>query len=163
MLSRLRGRRVLIDSNLLVLFCVGMSGPSYIARHKRLREFDATDFELLRGVVEAAEQLRILPNIATETSNLIRHFALPDRDRFSEVLKEAALTFAELPVASEHAVEQLEYARLGLTDAAILWALDEEKDLTLLTSDLDLYLAAARLEFEAVNFNHLRELRPDFR
>ncbi|WP_157384411.1 hypothetical protein [Nitratireductor soli] len=161
MLPLLRGRKLLVDSNLLVLLCVGNAGENYISSHKRLRAFDVTDFELLQKIVRDAAQLSILPNIATETSNLIRHFALPVRDRFSEVLKRMTLEFFEFSVPSRSAVEQPDYARLGLTDAAILKALERERDLMLITSDLGLYLAAMQRDFDAVNFNHLKEQRPD--
>lgn len=161
MLSQLRGRRLLLDSNLLVLLCVGNVGPEYIPRHKRLRAFDIADFILLQRIVGMAKELWLLPNVATETSNLVRHFPQPDRDYFSEALKQLALEFSELPVASRSAVEQAEYVRLGLADAAILTALEKEGDLLLMTTDLGLYLAASQQKFLATNFNHLKAQRPD--
>ncbi len=33
----------------------------------------------------------------------------------------------------------------------------------LLTDDLELYLAASYLKLKAVNYNHIRQARPDFR
>lgn len=161
MLSQLRGCRLLLDSNLLILLCVGSAGADYVSRHKRLRAFDTADVNLLQRAVGAARQLWILPNIATETSNLIRHFPLPDRNLFSEALKRVALEFSELPIASSGAVERTEYLRLGLADAAILKALEQERDLLLMTSDLGLFLAAIQQNFLAVNFNHLKAQRPD--
>jgi hypothetical protein len=57
-------------------------------------------------------------------------------------------------IESRVAASQSEFLRLGLTDAALLQAADEPA--TLLTADVDLYLAAVKRGFKAENFNYLR-------
>jgi hypothetical protein len=57
-------------------------------------------------------------------------------------------------------VRRTEYRRLGLADAALLCVADSGA--TILTDDVDLYLAAVRAGLKAINYNHIREMRPDF-
>ena len=61
----------------------------------------------------------------------------------------------EIYVESGQAAGHPALIRLGVTDAAILNAMTEDR--TLLTADLDLYLEAARLGHSAVNFTHYIE------
>lgn len=59
---------------------------------------------------------------------------------------------ASADVAKHHA-----FLRLGLTDCAILKLIADK--VPLMTTDLDLYLAAAKNNSNAINFNHLRQER----
>jgi hypothetical protein len=43
---------------------------------------------------------------------------------------------------------------LGLTDCALLSAIDRSH--LLLTADLDLFVAAVKRGYQAINFNHIR-------
>jgi hypothetical protein len=54
-----------------------------------------------------------------------------------------------------------EFIRLGLTDSVLLEL--GRSGATLLTVDLDLYLAALDAGLNVINYNHLKENRPDFR
>jgi len=66
----------------------------------------------------------------------------------------------EVFIRSEIAAKRPEHQRLGLTDSVLL---ELGKDnTTLLTSDLDLYLAAAQLDFDVINYRHIQSSRPDF-
>ena len=57
---------------------------------------------------------------------------------------------------SVRAAQSAPYESLGLVDAAIA-ALAREYKCTVLTDDLDLYLALSREGIMALNFAHLRE------
>jgi len=141
-----------LDANLLVLLVVGMASPAYISRHKRLRAYDVRDFELLRTVLSTASRVIVTPNTVTEASNLAGQISEPARTLVFTKLR-ALLTIAEERyVASRQAAENSTFLRLGITDAVVLDAMDVSS--TLLTSDLDLYLEAARQGRTVVNFNH---------
>ncbi len=66
-----------------------------------------------------------------------------------------ATTGMEISIKSADALNDPDYLRLGLTDAAILTALSDQ--VALLTADLDLYLAALERRHRATNFGHLRD------
>jgi predicted nucleic acid-binding protein len=58
-------------------------------------------------------------------------------------------------VPSGAAAQRKEFIRLGLADAALLEI--AAKNVTLLTTDFDLYNAALAKGAKAFNFNHLRD------
>ena len=147
---------VLLDSNLLVLFIAGMSSREYIGRHRRLRDYSEEDFDLLVEFIRPMSALVVTPNILTEASNLLSGIAEPARSHIADTFRQIVGSMDERFVQSTRAVEQREFPRLWLTDAAVLTELANSH--VLLTADLDLYLAASQRRYSAVNFNHLRQL-----
>jgi hypothetical protein len=147
---------VLLDSNLLVLLVAGMSSREYIGRHRRLRDYSEEDFDLLVEFIRPMSALIVTPNILTETSNLLSGIGEPARSHIAGTFRQLVARLDERFVESERAVEQPEFPRLWLTDAAVLMELANSH--VLLTADLDLYLAASRRGHKVVNFNHLRQL-----
>ena len=63
-------------------------------------------------------------------------------------------------VASRIAFERDEYRRLGLTDSVLLAMATSGG--TILTADAPLYIAAVAAGLPAINYNHVRERRPDY-
>jgi|SRR5260370_24013327 hypothetical protein len=147
---------VLLDSNLLVLLVAGMSSREYIGKHRRLRDYSEEDFDLLIEFIRPMSALIVTPNILTETSNLLSGIGEPARSHIADTFRQLIGSLDERFVHSTRAVEQPEFPRLWLTDAAVLTELVNSH--VLLTADLDLYLAAAQRGYTAVNFNHLRQL-----
>lgn len=152
-------RAFVVDANLFLLLAVGATSVGLIGVHKRLRAFTSADLYMLDALLAGAERLIVTPNVLTETSNLAMQIGEPARTAISHAF--AALvsrsTVVETYVPSMQASQRSEFARLGLTDAGLLQILGDAA--TLVTADLDLYLAAVRRGFKAVNFNHLREQR----
>lgn len=148
------GASLILDSSLLVLFVVGTTDRSLIERHKRLKAFSVEDFDLLCEVIALAPEVVVTPNTLTETSNLLRQIDEPARSRIQDTFRRLILVTGEEYVASRSAVAANEFTRLGLTDVALLEVSQETR--ALLTTDLNLYLAALQRGFSAVNFNHLR-------
>lgn len=146
---------LLLDTNLLVLLVVGATSRALIAKHKLLRAFSETDFDLLLQFIEAAADVIVTPNTLTETSNLIGQIGEPARTaiyvEFSSLIRSAT----EAYVSSKDGAERGEFIRIGLTDCVLLEASAPSR--LLLTSDFDLYASAARLGRKVVNFNHVRE------
>lgn len=143
---------IVLDANFLVLFIVGAASPSYIAKHKRLRAYTEKDFRLLTDLLSAAPRIIVTPNTVTETSNLATQIADPARSHISTVLHALLTTTDEIYVESQLAAKNAAYLRLGITNSVLLSSMTGSR--TLLTSDLDLYLEAARQGYAAVNFNH---------
>jgi hypothetical protein len=149
---------IILDTNLLLLFVVGMTEQEYVVKHKRLSAYTIADFHLLLDMLSAAKAIVVTPNTLTETSNLIKHINEPARSHiygFFQKLVKATET-EERFIESRIAVDRPEFLRLGLTDSALLQVGAESH--TLLTADLNLYLAASQLGLMAENFNHHRNL-----
>jgi hypothetical protein len=149
------GKPLVLDTNLLVLLVVGSASLTYLGVHKNVKAYSVTDFRLLQGIVLSSHKIFTTPNILTETSNLARQFGRPARDRITQLLAAMIEPLEEIYIESRVVAQRPEFERLGLTDCAILDALEPTH--TLLTADLDLYLAALKQGNQAVNFNHLRE------
>ncbi len=151
---------VAVDSNLLLLLVVGLTSRDYIVKHKRLQAFLPEDFDLLADELGAASKIVVTPNTLSETSNLIDHIGEPARSRIYQVLRSLlwAPATSEILVSSAVAAERAELPLLGLTDCALLEIC--AGGVPLVTVDLQLYLAALRKGFKALNFNHLRDARP---
>lgn len=150
---------VALDSNLLLLFVVGSASREYITRHKRLKAYAASDFDLLLEQLGVVSSILLTPNTLTETSNLIDHIGEPARSHIYATLN-ALLSLPESVekyVPSKHASSLPELPRLGLTDCALLSLCEE--GVPLITADLSLFLAAVNRGGKALNFNHIRDMQ----
>ena len=146
-----------IDANLLVLLVVGSVGRDLIAKHRRLREYTAEDYEIVVDLIDGVDRILVTPNTLTETSNLLAQHREPERSRFFDMLRYLIHETEEVVVASIDASDNAAFKRLGLTDASLLEVVTEETPVV--TVDLKLYLAALdKGTNAAVNFTHLRNL-----
>lgn len=143
-----------IDANLLVLLVVGSVGRRQVGVHRRARRFTPEDYERLLGMIGALERVLVTPNTLTEASNLLKSRSDRRSDRrFLDRLRLVIDRSEEVVVASAEAARNAAFPRLGLTDAALLEAVSEERPL--ITTDLDLYIAAlSKGENAAFNFTH---------
>lgn len=147
-------REWLVDANLLVLWVVGATDRSLIAKHKRLAAFDVEDYNCLVELVTAPGQVFVTPNTLTEASNLIGHHGEPERSQCLDMLAHFIEHSREVTVRSATAARNRHFRRLGLTDAVLLEVASPERPL--LTVDLQLYIAASDSEPEsAFNFRHI--------
>lgn len=153
------GKYIALDTNLALLLVVGITNTSYIARHKRLAAYDVTDFKIVAEIIASSRGVLFTPNVLSETSNMIGYVNDPIRseirERFADMIKRGFENYVPSRVAADRA----EFIRLGLTDSALL----SQHEAILLTDDLPLALAALTAGQEAINYNHIREKRPDFR
>jgi rRNA-processing protein FCF1 len=150
-----RKKKLLVDTNILLLYVVGSLSLDRIARHKRTDTFTIEDYRLLDRLLRESGGIVVTPNILTEVSNLLGHTDEKTRGSLLILLRSLVRISEEHYVRSLEAVEAAEFSRLGLADASILSSPTE--DLTVLTDDLHLYLALQRRGVEVINFNHLRE------
>lgn len=149
-----RLRVILIDTNLLLLLCVGSSDRGMIAKHKRMRAYDRGDFDRLRAFVEAFDAIVTTPHILTEVANLVGQCGEPARGRIMRVLAETIAVLEERHLESKEIAATPEFSRLGLTDVGI--GLVAGSELLVLTDDQPLSTHLAMIGVNYVNFNHLR-------
>ncbi len=153
--AAIRTDRLLVDTNLLVLYAVGTVNRNRIEAFKRTSKYTVQDFELLLRVLWQWRSLHTVPHVLAEVSNLT-DLRGEERSRSREVLKETISTLTEVNLLSIRAAQHPIYPDLGLVDAAIATAA-REHGCTVLTDDLDLYLRLQRDKIEAINFTYLRE------
>lgn len=147
--------RIVLDSNLLLLLVVGLAGEGYIAKHRRLRAYTVEDFKLLIKVISGVDYVVVSPNTLTETSNLLAYISEPDRTFLFKVFDGFIQKVTEKYFESRQSSKLPDFSKLGLADTVLL-ELASTTD-SLLTADLELYLAASKKGRNVLNFNHLRQ------
>ena len=146
---------LVLDTNLVVLLVAGLVDQRLISAHKRLQDYDRSDHAFLLDFIARSGSLLLLPNVLTESSNLLAQIGEPARQRLLVGLSVLAAQYPERYIQSATAMQQYEYTRLGLTDAAILATLLGGAQL--LTSDAGLHVAAVRRGYRSSNFFHERD------
>ena len=149
----IRAKRIFLDTGLLMLFVVGATDRKLIAKHRRLREFQEKDYDILIDKIGHVDKILVTPNTLTEVSNLLDQHGEPERSRIFETLRVFIEEQEEIVVASRAASQRKEFTRLGLTDTGLLEVISNSNPL--LTVDLALYVAAITKESESAhNFRH---------
>lgn len=145
-------REVALDTNVFLLFLVGMYDKSAIERNRRLKAFDATGFEMLCDLVSRFDKIVVTPGCLAETTNLL-DFDKSTRGktyaRLAELL-EATDTLDERYVNARQVVQNPCYMWLGITDSTYVEL--AKRGIPVITADLQLYLQAVSYASESVNF-----------
>lgn len=151
---------VLIDTNLLLLYLVGLFSEEAISQSKRLSSYNINDYRLLKSFLDGLPKILITTNIATEISNLI-DFKGDSLKRFYAIFD----IFLQLPqVEKIHLESKLissrnDFSIYGLTDAGIN---SLAKKYLILTDDSRLYAyycgnicTSPDPNTEIINFYHI--------
>src|SRR5947209_18915054 len=96
---------LLIDTNLLVLFTVGVVNRGRIENFKRTRQYTERDYDLLLRVLEKTAPLYTVAHVLAEVSNLI-DLAGSERLQARHVLKEMITTLKETQMAGSRATDR---------------------------------------------------------
>ncbi len=154
LLLKHRGGRVLLDSNLMLLWFIGLFQRALIGNFKRVSMFSLEDFDLLARLLENFRAVVTTPNILTEVSNLSGSLTDQLRSNYFASFANSVELLQEDYVLSNQAVANPLFRRLGLTDAAI--AVVALRPILVVTTDFELYYRLQALGADAVNFNHER-------
>jgi hypothetical protein len=152
--SGYRSKGLLIDSNVLLLFFVGLHDPTRIENFKRTRQFTIEDFELLVAFMGQFKEVVTTPSILTEVSNLLGHVPAKLRYAFFEHFANGLKNLDEHYTPSRELGDEKAFPRFGLTDTAILQAASGKY--LVLTDDLRLAQYLEGQNIDVINFNHLR-------
>jgi hypothetical protein len=156
LLTRYRSEGILIDTNLMLLYLVGLFDRNQIERFKRTSQYSQKDFDGLCVFVNHFSKIVTTPHILTELSNLSGHFEQKIRRQFFEKFSDCILRLDEKYIPSEKICQENHFQNFGLTDAAIT-ELSKNKYLVL-TDDLSLSAFLQTLKIDVINFNHFRPL-----
>ena len=150
--KKYRGKRVLLDANLLLLFLIGSFQRSRVETFKRTANFSTADFDILANLVVAFRTLATTPHVLTEVSNLANLLPEHLKPNWAEHFASQASKFEEIFEPAIMVMRQDLFSRFGLTDAAVHKV---AADTLVLTEDLRLsgYLRSQGLP--VLNFRHL--------
>ena len=157
------GRKVLLDTNLLLLLLIGSINRRLLTTNKRVGRYSENEFLLLNRHLSDAASLLTTQHINSQTSDLgagslhgiyrtmflrlLRNIHVHDVGAISTI-KADEMTQPILSFDTDILDE------LGVADAGLINAAIESKGI-LFTDDLPLYLRAQRHGIDAVNFSHL--------
>ena len=151
-----KGRGVLVDTNLLLVYLVGMLDPGRLTKFKRTAAFTADDFYLLARLLRFLGKIVTTPNILTEVNSLSNQLPEAVKKGYYAAFARRILLMDEHYIASEQVTSLDSFARLGLTDLGI--AELARHSYLVLTDDFRLTHHLHSLGVEAINFNHVRDL-----
>jgi rRNA-processing protein FCF1 len=142
---------LLIDTNLLLLYLVGVLDRNRITTFKRTSIYTSDDFDMLDAIMGRFQRVITTPHILAEVSNLGGQLGAPLNRKFFDVLAEAITRLNEQYVPSNDAMQG--YRRLGVTDAGIIHI---AHTYLVLTDDFPLSNYLESRGIDVINFNHLR-------
>jgi hypothetical protein len=154
--GKYREKGVLIDSNLLIGFVIGMLGKQHLHNCRATKNFTAEDFDLLNQFLARFRKHVTTPHILTEVSNLGGRLPEGLHAEFRSVFRKLIHGFSEETPAARSIADHDVFLRVGLTDAAI--TLVSPGEFLVLTDELRLLGYLQKRGVDAVNFNHLRTL-----
>jgi rRNA-processing protein FCF1 len=153
-LRRHRTAGVLLDTNLLLLYVIGVHDRDLIQRFKRTSKFTPEDFRILTGALDKFAHVLTTPHILTEVSNLAGQLADPLKQAVFRTFAGTIGILTELQVPAREASAEDAFPRFGLTDVAILR--NARDKCLVMTEDFRLSQYLAHEKVEVLNFNNLR-------
>ena len=157
LVPRYKSCGLLIDTNILLLYFVGLFDRSWVERFKRTRDrYSAQDFDLLMDIVLQFDRIVTTPNVLSEVSNLSNQWAEPGRTKYFERFAQEINRLSEEYVVSADAAQASCFPHLGLTDAGIMHLAHDAY--LVLTDDLELFGRLTKAGVDVINFSHLRPI-----
>jgi rRNA-processing protein FCF1 len=154
--AKYRQSGLLIDTNILLLYVVGLVNRDRIARFKRTQTFTAEDYDLLVQILKSFSAIVTTPNILTEVNSLANQLGEPERSRCMSLFGAAIGQMQESFQASDGLAQFPEFPRFGLTDCSLL-NLARNRYLVL-TDDLRLTVHLQSQGIDTINFNNIRPM-----
>jgi hypothetical protein len=157
LVSAYRGKGLLVDSNLLLLYFVGSYDPARISTFKgtSAKGFREDDFNLLIKLVGRFEKIVTTPNILTEVSNLSNQLRRDEKQTYYADFASQVQTLTEHYTESKEISRLPHFADLGLTDSGIMKL--ARGSFLVLTDDGPLFGYLQNVGIDAINFNHVRD------
>ncbi len=155
LIEKFRRRGLVFDSNLLLLYLVGLHDRSLIGdgKYNNLSKYTSEDFNILvrfRGLFSRAVTT---PHVLTELSNLANDFPQAIKIKCFASFQKTFAQLNEISVSSLQASRRLEFNFLGLTDCVLA---ELTPDFLMVSDDARLVNKLGLSGPQCLNFNHLR-------
>lgn len=147
---------LVFDSNLLLLYLVGLHDPRLIGdgKYNKLTKYAPEDFEILLRFRRLFSRAATTPHILTELSNLANDFPESVKVKCFASFQKSFAQLDETPVPSLRAVQRPEFKFLGLTDCVLA---ELTPRFLVVSDDARLVNKLGESGLESLNFNHLRQ------
>jgi len=154
LLSKYRNKGLLLDSNLLLLYFIGLYDYNTISTFKRTTKYTIEDFDIISRIINFFDRVITTPHILTEISNLSGQLSGKIKSHYFKIFAEQIKLLEENSKPSKDLCDGKCFRKFGLTDSGIV---EISRDTYLvMTDDLPLsgYLQSQRID--VINFNHIR-------
>lgn len=153
--QKYKQKGILIDTNILLLWFVGMVNRELISKFKRTENFVPEDYDTLLQILSYFNnKIVTTPNILTEVNSLANQLGEPARSKCLSVFAERMARLNESYLESTEVVRTDSFTKFGLTDCGIA-TLAKNKYLVL-TDDFKLTNYLQKIEIDTINFNNIR-------
>ena len=151
-------RGLLIDTNILLLYIVGLCDPTLIGDFKRTDNYTAEDFDLLEMLLKEFGNSPIVttPNILTEVSDLADGVPRRGREDVARIFAAVVQPMNEQYTPSRTVALDPAFVKIGLADTGIMQTAKERY--LVLTDDFRMAGVLQSAGVDVINFNHLRGL-----
>jgi hypothetical protein len=157
--AKYRQAGILIDTNILLLYIVGLTNRERVSKFKRTQQFTSEDFNLLSQILKSFQRIVTTPGILTEVNSLANQLGEPERSKCLQIFGREIGRFQEIYEPSQNISQLSDFQIFGLTDCNILHIAKESY--LVLTDDLRLAATLQRKGIDTVNFNNVRFYRLD--
>lgn len=152
LIQKYKQKGVLIDTNILLLYIVGLFDISLIRDFKRTANFSEDDFDIVSNFLRLFNKKIVTPHILTEVSDFI-----DNRQELQALLKffiekESEEKFSESPLV----VKRKEFIIFGLADTATIET--AKSGYLIFTDDNPLYGFLLNSRIDAINLDQLRKI-----
>lgn len=150
-------RGLLVDTNLLLLYLVGVYDREYVGTFKRTQNYTAEDFDIVSRLIRRFQRVVTTPHILSELSNLSLGIKGRRGAEYFTALVYALRSALEIHIEKDVLLDNVLLPRLGFTDLSILEA-SKQHNYLVLTDDFRAtgFLRGARCE--VINLNQIREM-----
>lgn len=157
LIDPIRGCKVVLDTNVLLLHVAGTVSPQMIPRWECTNSrFAVQDFSLLQQVLSESKGIVSTPNIITETSHFLEELSGEYRTLAFKTLSSVISDVDERYFRSFRALQHKASSTLGVADAVQLSLAESDSQICLLSVDGPLVAWAQGLKLKAINFEHVR-------
>ena len=155
LLRRHRNAGIILDTNMLLLYFVGLLDPRIIPTFKRTDNFAIEDFYTLQAILTLIPRVVTTPNILTEVSNLLGQLPNYQKVPCFDLLAAGIELLDEQYLESKPIAAMGEFRRFGITDAGLM-TLAKAHLIVTIDFPLSNYLSSAGID--VLNFNNIRML-----
>lgn len=142
-------RGFFIDTNILLLWCVGCVNTARISKFKRTKLFSQEDYESLERLFKYfSNKIITTSNILTEVNSLVNQIGEPERSRCLQVLAQGMVELSEVYIESVTVAKIDKFSKFGLTDCGIIYLARD--NYLVLTDDLKLAHYLQNIGIDAV-------------
>jgi len=111
---------IVIDTEPLVLYVVGMINVNYIGQSRKTSIYNKLDFELLQAEIGDTSKLLVPPNVWTETDNHLNNIVGQYNYVYYELLKNFVINSTEKYIKTNKIIKDSTFSLLGVTDTVLL-------------------------------------------